>query len=85
MKNSVVFRLSVKFSAILTAAVTIIILLFLMLLRQFSIKQEYNAFSRSTNNIIRSISTGNFRSLDRKLSELPFFVTCVIFSIQIFV
>ncbi|MDD5790294.1 MAG: HAMP domain-containing sensor histidine kinase [Spirochaetia bacterium] len=79
MKNSVVFRLSVKFSAILTAAVTIIILLFLMLLRQFSIKQEYNAFSRTTNNIIRSISTGNFRSLDRKLSELPFFVFYIIY------
>ena len=79
MKNSVVFRLSVKFSAILTAAVTIIILLFLMLLRQFSIKQEYNAFSRTTNNIIRSISNGIFRSVDRKLSELPFFVFYLIY------
>ena len=49
MKNAVVFRLSVKFSAILTAAVTIIILLFSMLLRQFSIKSlsmRYSVFER---------------------------------------
>ncbi len=82
MKNSVVFRLSIKFSAILTATVFIIILLFFMLLRQFSRQQEYKGFSRTSEIIVQALSTGNFKLLDRKLSELPFFVSYMIYDTE---
>ncbi len=82
MKNSVVFRLSIKFSAILTATVFIIILLFFMLLRQFSRQQEYKGFSRTSEIIVQVLSTGNFKLLDRKLSELPFFVSYMIYDTE---
>ena len=82
MKNSVVFRLSLKFSAILTATVFIIILLFFMLLRQFSHQQEYKGFTRTSENIVQALSTGNFKFLDHKLSELPFFVSYMIYDTE---
>lgn len=80
MKNkSVVFKLSIKFSAILTAAVILIILIFFMLLRSFGHKQEIRAFKRTINSITHIIETGAPEQLDKRLSELPFFISYIIY------
>lgn len=79
LKNSVVFRLSVRFACILTSVVVLIIIAFFMFLRHLSVKQEERALERTVHQISRSVSANNPRILEKKLSELPFFISYIIY------
>ena len=79
IKKSIVFGLSLKFAGILTAAVLLIIFTFFMFLRHSSIQQETRNFSRTLNQITKAIQSNNPRNLEKRLSELPFFISYIIY------
>ncbi len=78
-KPSVVLKLSIKFSAILTIAVLSIIYVFFMTLRHMSRQQETRSFKRTANVIARALNSGDPMLLEKKLSELPFFISYLIY------
>lgn len=78
-KNSVVFKLSLKFALLLTFAMLSIIFIFFLLLRNSAIQNETKALSRTINQISRSILSNNPKNLEKKLSELPFFISYIIY------
>ncbi len=80
--SSVVFKLSFKFAAILTAAMILIIFTFFMLLRDSARQQEIKAFNRTLNMLSRPLERGDQRLFDKKLSELPFFITYVVYNTE---
>lgn len=80
IKKSIVFGLSLKFAGILTAAVLLIIFTFFMFLRHSSIQQETRNFSRTLNQITKAIQSNNPRNLEKRLSELPFFISYIIYN-----
>ncbi|MGI5070140.1 HAMP domain-containing histidine kinase [Treponema pectinovorum] len=77
--NSVVFRLSVKFASVLALTVLSIIFIFFLILRFFNRKQELVGFMRNANMIERALVSEDIDFLDRKLSEIPFFISYVIY------
>ncbi len=80
MKNSIVFKLSVKFAAILTIAFLVILFIFFATLRHSAIEQEYKRFSKSSEIIVRALISENPALLDKKLRELPFFTSYLIYN-----
>lgn len=77
--ESVVFKLSLRFSAILTFAVITIIFVLFMTLRYTGRQQEYRGFKRNSDMIVHALLSGNIKLLDRRLSETPFFISYVIY------
>lgn len=78
-KESVVFKLSLRFSAILTFAVIAIIFVLFMMLRYTGKQQEYRGFERNSDMILHALRSGNIEFLDRRLAETPFFVSYIIY------
>ena len=79
LKKSVVFSLSVKFAAILTFAVVLIISSFFMFLHGISRKQETKGLMRPVHFIEGGLETKDYDGLKKKLNELPFFIACRIY------
>ncbi len=79
MKNSIVFKLSVKFAAILTIAFLIILFIFFATLRRSAEKQEYKRFSKNGEMIARTLTSGSPAFIDKKLKDVPFFISYLIY------
>lgn len=79
MKNSIVFKLSVKFAAILTIAFLVILFIFFATLRHSAEQQEYKRFSKNGEMIARTLSSENPAFIDKKLKDIPFFISYLIY------
>ena len=78
-KNSVVFKLSLKFSAILTAAVLVIIFLFFTFLRGMMRQQETRGLMRPIHMLTKSLEKNDLFATEKRVRELPFFISCLIY------
>ena len=79
MKNSVVFKLSVKFAAILSVTFFLILFIFFVTLRQSAVQQEYKRFSRTSEMLVHALSTENQIYFEKKLKDIPFFISYLIY------
>lgn len=77
--KSVVVKLSIKFSSILTVAVLTIIFIFFMFLQVFNRQQETRAYRGTISSISRIVKMGNEQALDQRLSSVPFFISYLIY------
>ena len=77
--KSVVVKLSIKFSSILTVAVLTIIFIFFMFLQVFNRQQETRAYRGTISSISRIVKMGNEQALDQWLSSVPFFISYLIY------
>ena len=77
--KSVVVKLSIKFSSILTVAVLTIIFIFFMFLQIFNRQQETRAYRGTISSISRIVKMDNEQALDQRLSSVPFFISYLIY------